>query len=442
MTSALVSVTWDLGGVDLVSNTAYLEMENRHFNKADFVPTDRGAAEFLEDFSQFSQELRLASSDESKLGWIAGVYFDSNENDTNSPNNVPALAPMNMSFMQARVAEESADSWAVFGEIAYDVTEQVRVKAGARYTEVDKDIDFFWDRWDGISGVLTAYQSATYQDTRKDDSLQPALTVEWRPTDELMLYGSWKEGFKAGGFDHSATNDFTDFQFDQEEVTAYEFGGKWRSATGAATVNFALFRNEFTDLQVTSRDPVALDFITQNAAEAATQGVEIEFAWAATEALTLSGGFVFLDTEYDSFPETQCYPGQTAEAGCFAGVQSLTGAPLQFAPEYSGTVAAEWAQPVSGNLELRLRLSMFITDDYVSDSKQDPSTNIPGYEKYDARIAIGSLDQKWEVALIGRNLTDELVSSWRADVPGAGSNAYFALMDRTRQIALQARYRF
>lgn len=442
MTSSLISVSWDLGGATLVSNTAYLEMDNNHYNKADFVPTDRGAASFLEEFSQFSQELRLTSNTDSKLSWIAGVYFDSNENNTDSPNNVPALAPMNMSFMQSRVAEESADSWAVFGEVAYDLTEQVTVKAGARYTEVDKDINFFWDRWDGVSGVLTRYRSADYQDSRTDDSLQPALTIEWKPNEELMIYASWKEGFKAGGFDHSATNDFSAFQFDMEEVTAWELGSKWRSESGVATINMALFRNEFTDLQVTSRDPVGLTFQTQNAAEATTQGVEVEFAWAATDQLTLSGGFVYLDTQFDSFPETQCYPGQSAEEGCVGGVQDLTGAPMQFAPEFSGSLVAEWAQPVASDLEMRLRLSMFMTDDYVSDLKQDPSTLIPGYEKYDARISVGPLDRKWELAIVGRNLTDELVSSWRADVPGAGSNAHFALMDRTRQIALQARYQF
>lgn len=344
--------------------------------------------------------------------------------------------------MQSRVAEESADSWAVFGEVAYDLTEQVTVKAGARYTEVDKDINFFWDRWDGVSGVLTRYRSADYQDSRTDDSLQPALTIEWKPNEELMIYASWKEGFKAGGFDHSATNDFSAFQFDMEEVTAWELGSKWRSESGVATINMALFRNEFTDLQVTSRDPVGLTFQTQNAAEATTQGVEVEFAWAATDQLTLSGGFVYLDTQFDSFPETQCYPGQSAEEGCVDRVQDLTGAPMQFAPEFSGSLVAEWAQPVASDLEMRLRLSMFMTDDYVSDLKQDPSTLIPGYEKYDARIGVGPLDRKWELAIVGRNLTDELVSSWRADVPGAGSNAHFALMDRTRQIALQARYQF
>lgn len=442
MTSGLVSVSWDMGSATLVSNTAYLEMDNNQYNKADFVPTDRGAASFLEEFSQFSQELRLTSNTDTKLSWIAGVYVDSNENNTDSPNNVPALAPMNMSFMQRRVAEESADSWAIFGEVAYDLTEQVTAKIGARYTEVDKDIDFFWDRWDGVGGVLTSYRSAEYQDSRSDTALQPAVTLEWKPADGLMVYGSWKEGFKAGGFDHSATNDFSAFQFDKEEVTAWELGSKWRSASGVATINMALFRNEFTDLQVTSRDPVELSFQTQNAAEATTQGVELEFAWAATEQLTLSGGFVYLDTAFDSFRETQCYPGQTADQGCVAGVQDLTGAPLQFAPEISGNLVAQWDQPIASDMEMRVRLSMFMTDDYVSDLKQDPSTLIPGYEKFDARIGFGPMDRKWELALIGRNLTDELVSSWRADVPGAGSNAHFALMDRTRQIAVQARYQF
>jgi outer membrane receptor protein involved in Fe transport len=442
MTSGLVSVNWALGNINLVSNTAYLEFDNRQYNKADFVPTDRGVAEFREDFSQFSQELRLESMGDGALSWIAGAYYDTNDNFTDSPNNVPALAPMNMSFQQARVADETADSWAVFGEVSYDFTDAFRVKAGARYTEVEKDIDFFWDRWDGVNSVLTAYQSATFADSRSDDSLQPALTLEWRPLDEILLYGSWKEGFKAGGFDHSATNDFTNFQFDQEEVTAYEAGAKWRDSSGRATVNVALFRNEFTDLQVTTRDPENFTFVTQNAAEATTQGVELEFAWAATESLTLSGGVVYLDTQYDDFGATQCYPGQTVEQGCVGGSQSLTGAPLQFAPEFSGSLVAQWERPVTDALEMRVRLSMFFTDDYASDTKQDPSTIIPGYEKYDARVAFGPFDRKWEVAFIGRNLTDELVSSWRGDVPGAGSNAHFALMDRTRQLALQARYRF
>jgi outer membrane receptor protein involved in Fe transport len=347
-----------------------------------------------------------------------------------------------MSFIQDRDARETADSWAVFGELAMDITDTVTAKLGARYTEVDKDIDFAWDRWLGARGVLTVRQDATYQDSRKDDALQPALTLEWRPVDGLMVYGSYKEGFKAGGFDHSAQNDFTNFQFDQEEVEAFEVGAKWRSSAGRATVNVALFSNEFSDLQVTSRDAVELNFVTQNAARATTEGVELEFAWAATDSLTLSGGIVYLDTQYDDFDSAQCWPGQTAELGCVDGVQSLDGTSLQFAPEFSGNLVAEWAQPIREALELRVRLSMFFTDDYATDALQDPSTIVPGYEKYDARIAIGPISRKWEVALVGRNLTDELVSSWRANVPGADANSHFALMDRTRQLAVQARYQF
>jgi outer membrane receptor protein involved in Fe transport len=440
MISGLLSFSFDLGAATLVSNTAYLEFENVHFNKADFTPTDRAAAEFIEDFSQISQELRLQSTGDTKLNWIAGVYYDSNDNDTRAFANAPSLAPM--SFIQDRDARESADSWAVFGELAFDVTDSVTAKVGARYTEVDKDIDFAWDRWLGANSILTVRQDATFQDDRKDDALQPAVTLEWRPLDGLMLYGSYKEGFKAGGFDHSAQNDFTNFQFDQEEVKAYEIGAKWRSSTGNATVNVALFSNEFSDLQVTSRDAVELNFSTQNAAKATTDGVEVEFAWAATDSLTLSGGIVYLDTQYDEFDAAQCWPGQTEELGCVGGVQSLEGAPLQFAPDFSGNLVAEWTQPIQEALELRLRLSMFFTDDYVTDLLQDPSTIVPAYEKYDARIAIGPVNRKWEVAFVGRNLTDELVSSWRANVPGGDANAHFALMDRTRQLAIQARYQF
>lgn len=438
-----VQATWRGPAVEVVSVTSYFDYTNDHFAKADHNVLDRGVANFVEDFEQFSQEVRVTPSGDSKLDWLAGVYYDTNNNDDFT--NI-ALPGMNMAIRRAAI--EDQDSWAVFGEVAVPVGEEVTVKLGGRYSVIEKDYDF--TAWiysyvpnQDFASTATLATSFSFNDlSREDKKFQPSLIAEWRPTDEAMIYFSYKEGFKAGGFDHQPVTPNDEPPFEPEEAESFELGAKLDLLGGRARLNATLFSVDYTNLQV-STFTGTLGFRTTNAGESSTQGLELDGSFLLTDNLTLSAYLSFLSAEYDNYQDAQCYlnPPQTEAEGCVDGVQDLSGAELQFAPDYSGSLSLDYRAPLNDALEVFGRVDLFFTDDYQLDSDNDPDTRQSSYEKWDARFGIGSLDGRWEVAFIGRNLTDEYIRVFMGDT-GVGGLSHFAILDRTRQYGVQGRVRF
>jgi iron complex outermembrane recepter protein len=461
-----VSIDWEVAdGYVVSSNTAYMDHTFLGFAKADHSTLSllaAGGDEPIETFNQFSQELRILSPQDRRFRWMAGAYYDrSNLNTTTNaiirPDlfGAPFIPPPNpFGLVFDLDTQQDDESWAVFGEAEYDLIDPLTVKFGFRYSEVKKDADLSNGTGFGAPGPIFFLPANTVMAARKDTDFQPAMTLQWRPADDYMFYASWKEGFKAGGFDHGVTvPTVTGVQFEPEEVTAYEVGGKLKLLDGAATLNFALFRAEFSNLQVFQFDSVTSLFRTINAGESLSEGVEVSGQWAATNNLTLSANISYLDAEYESFPGALCYisPPQTVAQGCttVAGVtsQDLTGAPLTYAPEWSGQVTASHVYPMGTSIfgqpiELRTNLSVFLTSEFQTDFDGDPDTIQSGYYKLDLRVGIASQDDKWEVAFVGRNLTDRVTALFMGDQPGGNGQAHFATAATPRQLGVQFRYNF
>lgn len=174
-----------------------------------------------------------------------------------------------------------------------------------------------------------------------------------------------------------------------------------------------------------------------------------------TDNLTLSANLSFLDGEWDEYEGVNCYlnPRQTLAQGCVELLdvdgnptgtfgQDLSGGPLQFAPDYSGTVTANYRAPIGDNLEFFGTVSVFFTEEYLLSADGDPGHRQGSYSKVDARIGIGVPNGRWNVALVGRNLNDENVLEWIGNAPlSPGQASDFGLLKRTRQIALQGIFR-
>jgi outer membrane receptor protein involved in Fe transport len=455
--SALV-INWNVNGYLITSTTGYYDFDNSVFSKADFSTIERASVDLSETSDQISQELRVLSPRGEKFEWVAGAYVDSQEISSSNYAAVPALGI----GLDNRMNSEQADSWAVFAEVGFDVTDAIKVRAGGRYTEVEKEADYERFLWaivgDDFSPPIVYFP---IKDSRKDSDFQPAVTIEWRPNDNAMFYVSRKEGFKAGGFDHSATTpDLERFNFDPEKAVSWELGGKLSMLDGGATLSAALFRMDFEDLQVTQLLPSEPGFSTDNAAEARSQGLELEAAWAASDYLTLSATLSFLEARYEEFEGAECFgnPAQTPEEGCVTDPvtggrsQDLSGEPLRFGPEYSGIISAAYDHPLSGrlfgnSLSWFARADLFFTDSFYTRTTPDPDERQDAYEKLDARIGIGSDTGGWELALVGRNLTDEQTWHWAQSTPVSGAPGpdpltNTAVLDRPRSIELSLRLRY
>src|SRR5690606_2410693 len=248
--------------------------------------------------------------------------------------------------------------------------------------------------------------------TREDTAFTPSFNLQWDISDNAMLYASYTEGFKAGGFDQrnlflSAASG----QFDPESVDAWELGMKSLLRDGALMLNVALFRSEYDDLQVSTFDSV-VNFLVNNAASARTQGVETDLRWALNDNIVLSGAVALLDAQWGDYRDAQCTArdfAQAPNANCSINsvtgliAQDLSGADLSMARDWSGNLAVEDFWPLAGGLEVHPQLLVYFQDDKFLAADNDPATVQERFAKVNLRLALAS-EQGWELALVGRNL--------------------------------------
>jgi outer membrane receptor protein involved in Fe transport len=278
--------------------------------------------------------------------------------------------------------------------------------------------------------------------------------------DDAMLYGSVASGFKAGGFDTRSnsipgSSAFTipgvipvgtlvdgTFEFEDETALSYEIGAKMRLAGGRADLNVAAFFTEYDDLQISQFDG-GVGFNVGNAAEAEIRGFELDGRWQISEKFGMFGSVALLDFEFTRWDEGVCYvtePNQNPNGTC-----DRAGATNQYVADYSGTLGLDFYTPVGSSLEFRGALDINFTDDYFTAQNNDPVTVQDGYAKVNLRLALAGQDDKWELAILGRNLTDEVIVPYTNPVPLAslfGANSHYAFIERPRTVAVQANFRF
>jgi len=456
--NALARLDWDTGPAAVSFLAAHYEQDNFNAFKPDHNVLQRNAITGTSKVKLDSQEVRAVSKGDGALSWLAGVYHDEQKQDTSARQVL--FAPMAMATDSS--SSQTAETWSAFAEVAYAFTDALTARLGVRYSQVEK------------TGVLNADLYRVNPTTnlflgpalpilpltlsRKDSSTDPALTLEWRPSSDMLFYASYREGFKAGGIDLDLNTDVVaDLQFRPESVKYYEGGGKITFLDGRARLNFAAFRGNYDDLQVTQLNADTGNFRVLNAGKVRSQGFELDGAFKANDYITLSLALTKLDSTYVTFKGAQCWqnPAQTAEQGCVqigsvGGFpvlgQDLSGKSTSFAPDLSGTFSIDVRYPTGSELfgkgvDFRAMASVFHTDDFNTNFDADPLTVQEGYQKYDARLGLSASDGSWNLALVGRNLTNELTSHWIANAPSAGQ-AKFAQTDRPREVAIQFGVRF
>ena len=304
----------------------------------------------------------------------------------------------------------------------------------------------------------------TIRDERDESKFTPLLTAEYDFNDDVMVYGTFVTGFKSGGFD-VRSNGHPDptvvnalnllvappadivgvFEFQDEEATSFELGSKMRLAGGRGELNIALYQTDYEDLQTSVFDGI-LGFNVANASEATIRGLELDGRWLFNEYFTFSGSLGFLDFEFDSFPVAQCYFGQAlSNPGSVTGPGTCdaSGQRKEYTPELTAALRGDFVYPVGQSLEFRAGLDVIYSDDYIYLPTLDPRGTQDAFTKLNLRLGIGAVDGRWEVALLGKNLSDEDVINFGGNATLAGpltqgtGNAYYAFVDRPRSVALQ-----
>lgn len=370
--------------------------------------------------------------------------------------------------------EQETETWAAFTQFTWSFAEDFRTILGLRYSEEEKTatqsasaVDYISDNRTAppstgvpiaaLGGMLTSealtrafleFTPHTLNDDvldRSEESFTWSLSGQWDVSPDTMAYATASTGFKSGGFNsfYMGTN-ADEAQFDEEEAITFEIGSKMSLLDGAAELNISIFRTEYDDLQV-SVFSGNTTFDVKNAAEATTQGIEIDGRWQASESLLFSGSIGWTDFEYDNFTEQACTAAQfsawrevqwaggsnPAAAGLknsdcsAAGVNDLSGETSAQTPELTATILTEYTQEL-GDLRLVYSADVIYLDEVYRQDDLDPVLLADSVTKVNASIRLSSSDDMWEIALIGKNITDEDQDfTWGNDIPLVGG-AYYA----------------
>ena len=184
-------------------------------------------------------------------------------------------------------------------------------------------------------GPTTRQEPLTF--TVSDNYVTPKIVLRYAVTDDVMVYGSWTESKKPGGFSTIGTGAFgfdpngdgnpDEVQFKPEIMAVWELGWKSMLLDGQLRVNGAVFFEDYTDKQTNVQKIIGniLGSVTANADGGEALGLEIDFAYAATDQLTISGGYTYLDTEYTDYVSYSRSAGEIARDGTCVRVDDYLG---------------------------------------------------------------------------------------------------------------------
>jgi outer membrane receptor protein involved in Fe transport len=497
-----LKLDWDLGTTIFKSTTSYLsndatldeDVEYQDGTGTVFMGVGLSLANEYRDSTDtdyFNQEFTIESKDEGRWNWLAGIsgfWEDTHNVDEstgwfNDPNIVfvPGFCGSNpfqfacsyaasaVAGTPAKTIDRDTFSWSAFGLVGFDITDQLRLTVEARYiddeievstnTSIDRVSQYIFNL--PIDFSFGAPPTLPATDTVNSDTINPRVALDYKITDDVMVYGSVAKGTKPAGFGTSQFATPQNARVDQEKLWAYELGTKTAWLDGSLQANVAIFFNDYTDRQVgvTVTDPntgwAAAGIV--NAAEAETKGVELELVWRATEALTLGAGYAYTDAEWTDFnySEIRANSGGVNEkdmAICGNAQGDCSGADIAGIPENALILQANYTRQLAGDMSWYLNAAGQYQDERALYDRVN-TAYVDSFWNVDAQLGIQT--DQWLVELYATNLFDDDTVRWAQGYQDFRDGMYggsfggeprdetiFAWLPPPRVIGLRASYKF
>lgn len=441
----------ELEWVTLTSVTGYYYYDYFRYDNFDGTVYWQLGGMQLEEHESFSQELRAHTTLPGPVNFMGGVFFETFERDSDNRGKIAPLGQdpiTGFSHNWEGLSTVETDTWSVFAQVTWDITEEIEFAGGTRWTRDKRDAIqgnvYVHPAFDGT--VMRSPSAGPLVSTFKDTNWSSEATLSWRPQPNVTLFAAYREGYKAGGFSTNtvltpiATEESV--VFEPEEAKGFEVGVKSMLMDGRLRLNAAAYTYDFDNMQVSAFDPATTSFNIINAASSTTEGVEVEGEFLATEALTLRGQLSYNIGEFDDFSTSPCWAGQTEAEGCVGGIQDLSGNRRPQAPKWNGSVGFDWQQALVGTgWSMGVASDLIYVDKYSTQPSDNPFSRQGSIWRLNARVSLLSDDGVWDVSLIGRNLNNKRYISGTSDKPGGVRGDVFGQTIRPRQVMLQATYR-
>ena len=418
-TGGSFNLTWDLNeNLTLDVITAFENYERFFGEDTDLGPFAGIVPTFDSEIDQFTQEIRLSGSTDT-LRWVTGLYyFDSEAKGTIDAGvvtlsadglapgcNDDACRPPEEDFFifYSNWWEQDTTSWSAFGQVEFDLSEQLTLIAGLRYTDEERDMEIYAQDLAGIIGlpgnIFADFTEGTVGNLTENDSdnVTGKLELDWHVDDDTMLYGFVSRGVKAAGFNSG----ILDFQgvfngltpetvpFDEETLTAYEVGLKTRLWDGIGRLNISAFYYDYEDFQAFQFSNLGQIIFNT---DATVNGAEIEFVVSPTDRLDLLFGVGFINE------------AEAEDIGSAGG--AIRDRDMVLAPEWQLNTIIRYNIPI-GESNLALQWDGFYQTEQYFDLQNHPVSESDAYSVWNAKVVWTSADAKWNVTGWVNNVFEE-----------------------------------
>jgi len=496
----IVNLTFngDLGFGDFISTTSYSKYDEKGQRDQtdwwlenannDFFPIFGSDIETWDAISSYTaeevdektitQEFRLASKADARLQWLGGIFYNKRENDNQTTEYLPGLSE----WWNTNIADEfetgdladigyfspSTSTFtekALFGQIGYNFTEQWQATVGGRYFKTDLDVTIC--RWfEPIKGD-TALGGSFYecdQGGGKTDEAIFMFNTSYDINETKKIYFTISEGFGDGGEnpnavcgDNPTPNCIAgnEKEVKPDTVTNYEFGVRTMMLDNKMTLNAALYRMNWDNIQTQGESTESPVVITRNGGKARTEGLELELNYFLGDYWVIGGGYAYTDAEFrENLDVGEVYAFDVIEKG-----DRLPGS-----SEHQGNLFLAVDYPLSGNLRLKADYLLTAQSDVltkagigVNDCCREDGEKLSGFTV--SNLGVGLAGNSWEARLFADNLFNEYAETGlRGDqyyIQGNGLGIentwtgnekiirrYYKNMIRPRTIGLDVNFRF
>ncbi|WP_168427376.1 TonB-dependent receptor [Candidatus Colwellia aromaticivorans] len=439
-----ITVDWNIDNDFIVKSiTGHRDSTIKFKNDFDFSAQSVAFLDYVDDYSQWSQELQLISP-ESDFQYVAGIYYFQQDAFTKRLPNVgdetlslftgvprsdfeygASLSDPESIFMLAAfhpgilstIGNVDTTSYSMFFNSNYQFNNDIRLDLGFRYSTEQKSVDWTISSIDPQTNipVIPIFELANGQviDKRTDHDFSPLISLNYQVNHDVNAYIKYSTGYKSGGYNVDFLTQAqldAGIEFDKETVASYEMGLKGDLFDHQMRFSSAIFYAKYDDYQINqlvnlTAGTTALSI--RNAAKVKSYGAELELTYQLTDYLVLNAAAGLLEAKFDEFP-----------AGGSNG-EDLSGTSLPGVSDFTVNLSVQYYYPIPvANSQLSVSLSYNYQDDYNTDLDGQTTVtladgeilgigHVDGFGIINGAISLEQLDNGISLHLWVRNLTDE-----------------------------------
>jgi iron complex outermembrane receptor protein len=428
--NVIAELNWDVdfGDGTITNILAYRDYTSDNLGDIDSTPLFLFHAPSLTEQDQLSNELRYSGSWD-RVFLTTGLYYFTQDLLYLENRQIPPAGFPPPGITGGGTQDQTTTG--IFAQVDIRMSDSVTLNLGGRYTEEEKEAQIatiplnLCTFPDGCS----AYD---FQDKRDWDNFTPKIGIQISPDDEMQVYAFWTKGFRSGGYNMRHTAPLISNEaFDEEEQTSMEMGLKKDWAGGKVRTNIALYRNRIDDMQreINESDPVVgVVQLIKNTADATIKGVDAELTAAMSDNLIIKASLGYVDGSYDEVRFDLNGDGTIDDADLALGIPRLS--PWSYGGEIIYSRDTGWGS-LTAQASGYHRDASYYTDNNLGELR--------AVDMFNARVALGFMDDRLLVSAFGRNLKDEVTIGGDTQLPFFQGST-FSPLNKGRTYGLEIQY--